>query len=111
MNMKIDMMPPVSKENKQEYAKVQDMLNDPKKLQSFQSYLLEMLKSQMGKDAVITFDNKLVANVQKRSTMIAINENNSGWKFVEPIPQIIEQLKKVLPQEIVANEKEIFVSN
>ena len=40
--------------------------------------------------------------------MIAINENKSGWKFIEPVLPMIEHLKKILPQEIIANEKKIF---
>ena len=109
MDMTLDMMPPVKKDNKAEYAKVQEMLNNPEKLKSFKSFMSQMLKAQMGKDAVIEFeDNSMVSNIKKTSTLIAINEAKDGWKFVEPAPQMIAQLKKVLPAEIIANEKKIF---
>ena len=109
MDMTMNMMPPVKKENKAEYAKVQDMLNSPEKLKSYKSFMLQMLKAQMGKDAVISSkEDSMIVDIKKTSTMIAINENKSGWKFVEPAPQMIEHLKKILPQEIISNEKKIF---
>ena len=109
IEMTMDTMPPVKKENKEEYAKVQEMLNNPEKLKSYKSFMLQMLKMQMGKDAVINSkEGSMLVNIEKKSTMIAINENKSGWTFVEPAPQTIEALKKVLPKEIVENEKELF---
>jgi len=109
MEMTMNIMPPVKKENKEEYAKVQEMLNNPEKLKSYKSFMLQMLKMQMGKDAVINSkEGSMLVNIEKKSTMIAINENKSGWTFVEPAPQMIEHLKKILPKEIVKNEKELF---
>jgi len=109
MDMTMDMMPPVKKENKEEYAKVQKMLNTPSELKSYKSFMLQMFKARMGESAVITSkENSLIFNIKKQSTLIAINENNSGWKFVEPAPQMITELKKILPKEIITNEKKIF---
>ena len=50
----------------------------------------------------------MLVNIEKKSKILAINENESGWTFVEPAPQMIEHLKKLLPKEIVENEKELF---
>lgn len=109
MEMTMNTMPPVKKENKEEYAKVQEMLNNPEKLKSYKSFMIQMLKMQMGEDAVISSkEDSMMVNIEKKSTMIAINENKSSWTFVEPAPQMIEHLKKVLPKEIVENEKELF---
>jgi len=110
MDMTMNLTPPVKKENKEEYAKVQKMLNSPSELKAYKSFMLQMLKARMGKDAVITSSKKssLTFNIKKISTLIAINENKIGWKFVEPEPQMIAELKKVLPKEIIKNEKKIF---
>lgn len=109
MGMTMNMMPPVKKENKAEYAKVQKMLNDPKELASYKSFMMQMLKTSMGKDAEIKSENdSMVVDIKKHSMMIAIDEDKSGWKFVEPTPAMIGTLKKVLPKEIVTNEKKIF---
>ncbi|CAA6816316.1 MAG: Unknown protein [uncultured Sulfurovum sp.] len=109
MSMTMNMMPPVKKENKEEYEKVQKMLNNPKELAAFKSFMLQMLKTSMGKDSEVTPQkDSMIVDIKKSSTMIAINENKSGWKFVEPAPAMIAELKKVLPQEIVNNEKKIF---
>ena len=109
MNMTMNIMPPVKKENKEEYAKVQKMLNNPKELESYKSFMVQMLKTSMGKDAEITSKkDSMIVEIKKSSTMIAIDENKNGWKFVEPAPAMIEKLKEVLPKEIVNNEKKIF---
>ena len=109
MSMEMNVIPAVKKENKAEYAKVQEMLKDPKKLESYKSFMVQMLKASMGKDAEVKSEKgSTVVDIKKHSVMIAINENKSGWKFVEPAPAMIERLKKVLPKEIVSNEKEIF---
>ena len=109
MSMEMNVIPAVKKENKAEYAKVQEMLNDPKKLASYKSFMVQMLKASMGKDSEVKSEKgSTIVDIKKHSTMIAINENKSGWKFVEPAPAMIERLKKVLPKEIVSNEKEIF---
>ena len=109
MEMEMNMMPPVKKENKEEYAKVQKMLNNPEELKSYKSFMLQLLKNQMGKDTeVIAKKDSLIVDIKKSSNMLAINENGTGWTFVEPVPQMIEHLKKVLPKEIIDNEKEMF---
>lgn len=109
MEMEMNMMPPVKKEDTAEYAKVQKMLNNPEELASYKSFMLQLLKSQMGKDAEVSSANdSMKIDIKKSSTMIAINENKTGWTFVEPSSLMIEHLKKLLPSEIVANEKEIF---
>jgi hypothetical protein len=109
MEMTMNTMPPVKKENKEEYAKVQEMLNNPEKLKGYKAFMLQMLKMQMGEDAVISSkEDSMLVNIKKKSTLIAIDENKSGWTFVEPAPQMIEELKKVLPKEIIENEKKLF---
>lgn len=109
MNMTMNIVPPVKKENKEEYAKVQEMLNNPKKLASYKAFMMQMLKSSMGKGSEVkSEDGSKTIEIKKKSTIIAINENKSGWKFVEPAPAMIGKLKEVLPKEIVSNEKEIF---
>ncbi|CAA6821541.1 MAG: Unknown protein [uncultured Sulfurovum sp.] len=108
-DMTMNIMPPVKKENKEEYEKVQKMLNNPEELESYKSFMIQMLKTQMGKDAEIsTKKESMIIEISKASKIIAINENKSGWKFIEPEPLMLEHLKKLLPQEIVSNEKEIF---
>ena len=68
-----------------------------------------MLKMQMGKDAVVSSkEGSMLVNIEKGSKMIAINENKRSWTFIELVPERIEALKKVLPKEIVENEKELF---
>lgn len=109
IDLTMDLTPNVKKENKQEYAKVQDMLNNPKKLASYQAFILQMFQASMGKDAKLKFQkDSLKLNIIKKSKMIAINENNSGWKFVELSPKTIDKLKSLLPQDIVKNEASLF---
>ncbi len=77
--MELNIIPPVDKSNKEEYAKVQEMLNDPEKLKSFKSFMLKMLKMQLGASAKITSEEKsTLVNVEKLSKLIAINEANKG---------------------------------
>jgi hypothetical protein len=109
MEMNMDLTPPVSKENKEEYAKVEEMLNDPKKIEAYKEFTLNMLKMTMGKGAEINSkEGSLLIDIKKSSKILAINENKSGWKFVEADAQAIAPVKSVIPKEIVENEKEIF---
>jgi len=109
MEMTMDLTPPVSKENKEEYAKVEAMLADPKKVESYKAFTLNMLKMTMGKGAEVSSDTgSLLVNIKKSSKLLAINEENSSWKFIEADPQAIAPVKSVIPQKIVENEKEIF---
>lgn len=109
MKMNMDLTPPVSKENKEEYAKVEEMLNDPKKVESYKEFTLNMLKMTMGKGAEINSkEGSLLIDITKTSKLLAINEAQNGWKFIEADPQAIAPVKSVIPQEIVENEKEIF---
>jgi len=107
--MEMNIMPPVDKSDKEAYAKVQSMLDDPEKLKSFKSFTLKMLRMQLGKEAKIESEEKsMLVKIEKPSLFIAINEENKGWKFVEPNPMMLSQLKPLLPKQIVENEKEIF---
>jgi len=109
MKMTMDIKPPVKKENKAEYAKVQEMLTNPEKLKAYKDFTIKMLKMQMGDKSKISSDTQsTVLNIEKPSILIAINEKKDGWKFVEPVPAALAQLKPLLPKEIVDNEKEIF---
>ena len=109
MNIEMNIMPPVDKSNKEAYAKVQVMLDDPEKLKSYKAFALKMLTMQMGKEAKIESEEKsMLVKIEKPSLLIAINEENKGWKFVEPKPMMLTQLKPLLPKQIVENEKEIF---
>lgn len=109
MEMMMDITPPVSKENKEEYAKVEAMLKDPKQIEAYKQFTLGMLKMTMGKGAKIhSEEGSLMIQIQKSSKLLAINEEKKGWKLIEADAQAIALVKSVLPKEIVENEKEIF---
>jgi len=112
IEMSMDMTPPVDKENKKAFAKVENMLANPKELNSYKAFTLNMLKMSMGKDAVIdSKEGSLLVNIKKSSKYLAINEAGNGWKFVDVSPLSISQIKSILPKTIVLNEKELFHTN
>jgi len=109
VEMTMDLTPPVTKENKDEYAKVEAMLKDPKQIEAYKKFTLNILKMSLGKDTQVdSKEGSLLINIKKSSKLLAINENNAGWKFIEADPQAIALVKSVIPKEIVENEKEIF---
>lgn len=109
VEMNMDLTPPVSKENKEEYAKVQAMLNDPAQIEAYKEFTLNILKMSMGEGTDISSDKgSLIIKIKKGSKLLAINENKSGWKFIEADAQAIAPVKSVIPKTIVENEKEIF---
>ena len=47
-------------------------------------YLLSTLKTQMGADSEVTFNaEEGIFNISKSGKLIAINEEDSGWKFID----------------------------
>ncbi len=107
--IEMNITPPIDKSNKEAYAKVQAILDDPEKLKAYKEFNLKVLKMQLGKDIKMSSDeNSMLVKIERPSRLIAINEENKGWKFVSPTHAILSRLKPLLPKEIVENEKEIF---
>lgn len=103
----IDMTPP--KSDKARSAQLAKLQKNPKRLESFKSFTIMMLKTLMGKKADIKFQkDSMVIDINKSDTYLAINEDKLGWKFVDFSTQLLSQIKDVLPQDIIESEKALF---
>jgi len=95
MDMRMNMAQP-GKEDE-----MNKMLKDPKKLASFQNFMKSLLATALSKDATIEFEkNSFIANIHQKSSYIAINEENKGYKMVELSTPTAGRLDKILPKEI-----------
>lgn len=107
MEMKMNFASPPGAD-KEKLAEMNKVLKDPEKMKEFQEFMMKMLHMSMGKDADIQFEeNSLIANIKQKVTGLAINENNTGWKFVD-FPLTMKELENILPKEIFNNEKQIL---
>ncbi len=99
MDLDMNFAPP--SEDKEKTAKMEEMLKDPKELAKFQSFMGEMLKMSMGEIKIKFKKNSLQATISKSGSYLAINEENTGWKFLDLIPASMNQVKDILPKEIL----------
>jgi len=112
VEMDMDLTPSTSKENKEAYAKEQEMLTDPKKVGAYKEFTVNMLKMSMGQGVEINSKKgSMMLNIKKSSNLLGIKENTSSWKFIDADPMVLTQMKAIVPKDIVANEKELFSAN
>lgn len=70
----------------------------------FEEILLDKLKRQMGANAEVTLDkSKHLFIVKRESQIVAINENNEGWKFVGYEQAKKYAAKNIIPKSITDN--------
>jgi len=80
---------------------MQKMLKNPKELADFHKFMKKMLSAMLNKDSTIEFEkNSFIANIHQKSSYIAINAENKGYKIVELTAPMAGRLEKILPKEI-----------
>lgn len=102
MKMVINITPPAPKADKKKAAEITAMMNDPKKLEAFKTFMIKMFKVQMKEDVVITTEKgSKEINIKKSGSYMALNEENKGWKFIDISPMTMGQAKEILPTDIM----------
>lgn len=99
MEMSMNMFP--SNIDKEKKEKMEAMTKDPKKLEQFSEFMTKMLKSSLGDDAEVKLNKETLRyEIKKSGLYIAINENDTGWKFIDTTPNPMINLEQILPKEI-----------
>ncbi len=103
--MEIVKIYPIQKFDKGEFTTVDYTMNldmDSSKMpKEIKSKMLDMLKSKLGSKSKVTQDDKNnLFHIEKFSTMYAIKEGNSSWKFIEKDQTKMLKTKKLLPAQI-----------
>ena len=99
--MEMNATPPIPKNNAEKAAKIKAMLKNPDALEKYKRFMIDMLAKSLGSDADITSKKgSLIIKIKKPSSYIAINEENTGWKFIDILPMTMEEAQKILPKKI-----------
>lgn len=104
MEMSMNMIPDSATKEKKE--KMKEMTKDPKNLEQFTAFMTKMLKASLGEDAEVNLNTDTFQyEIKKSGSYIAINENDTGWKFIDTTPNPMINLEQILPKEISASIK------
>ncbi len=103
--MEIVKIHPIEKFDKGSFSTIDykmDLDMDNSKMpQEVKSKMMEMLQNKMGANSKVTQDDKKnIFHIEKLSTMFAIKESNSGWKFIEKDQTKMLKTQKLLPAQI-----------
>jgi len=104
MVMSVNLIPENAEKEKREQMVA--MTKDPEKLKAFTGFMSQMLKKNLGESTEVKLDTEsLKFEIKKSGSYVAINENDTGWKFIDTTPNPMMKLENILPKEIYASVK------
>lgn len=94
-------LPPIDMKNKDEKSIREAKMG--------RNMMLTLAKMNMNKGDIVDFDKESnILRMTKMGTMIFINENKSGWKFIDLASIRKKLLKKILHVDIINEEQELI---
>lgn len=108
MDATMDLTPP--KDNIEQTAMHEKMKKDPTEMKKFKTFMISMIKSQLGDGIEISSkEGSMIFDIKKKGQYMALNEG-AEWKFVEISPMALTTLESVLPDDLVKKEKALFAN-